>query len=127
MDEQKKSGRKPGANTPFSPKARAKMRRAGEKIKRKTRAKVLRKAMQLAQTEGWQWTTRAMIAQAAGVSVGAVSGAYGSMIELKREVMREAVRLEILPLIAQGLAEQSPIAQSAPASVKQRAIATLAT
>lgn len=87
----------------------------------RNRQAVLDAAMLEARAHGFQWIRRSDIAARAGVSVGLVSGAYGGLLALKREVMREAVRLGDAVIVAQGLADQNAIAKSAPQALKDRA------
>lgn len=82
---------------------------------------ILQAALAEARVDGYQWITRNAIAARAGVSTGAVSLAYGGLVALKREVMREAVRTGDAAIIAQGLADGSTIAKSAPQALKDRA------
>jgi hypothetical protein len=48
------------------------------------------------------------------------------MSALRREIMREAVRVECLAVVAQGLAVRDPHAMAAPAELRQRAARHLA-
>lgn len=89
------------------------------------RERVLSAAVEIAQTDGYQWITRAAVADRAEVGVGSINTAFETMIDLKRAVMAHAVDNEILSLIAQGLADGSSIAKSAPADLKQRALAAI--
>lgn len=74
---------------------------------------------------GWQWVTREGIAGRAGVSLGCVNYHFGTMIQLKRSVMRAAVERRILPLIAQGLTDKNPHALAAPDDLKAAALASV--
>ena len=85
--------------------------------------RVLGAALALAQEVGYQWITREMVARKAGVSVGTVSNVYGSIVELKRAVLREAVEREVLEVVAQGLADGHEIARAAPDALRSRAVA----
>lgn len=96
------------------------------RLRAEKRAAVLEAAVEEAQEVGYQWITRSGVAARLGWSTGAVSRHFSPFVELKREVMREAVKRGILPIIAQGLAEQSPIAHSAEPELKRQALAPLA-
>lgn len=96
-----------------------------ENMKTDRDKKVLEAAIVEAREQGYQWITREAVAQRAGVSVGGVNNAFGTMVELKRAVMREAIQRPVLEIVAQGLAEGSPIAKDAPPDVKQQALASL--
>lgn len=74
---------------------------------------------------GYQWITRDDVAKVAGVSNATVSNAFGTMRDLKRAVLREAVARPIPVIVAQGLADQHQIALDAPPLVKEQALATL--
>lgn len=88
-------------------------------------AKVLAAAIEEAKDVGFQWITREAVAMRAGVSVGGVNNAYGTMRDLKRAVLREAVAQEIVVIVAQGLADRHEIALSAPPALKEAAAAAL--
>lgn len=88
-------------------------------------ASILEAAIAEALVDGYQWITRAGVAQRAGVSAGTVSNAYNGMRALKRAVMHEAVKRPIPIIVAQGLADGSDIARDAPPAVKEAARATL--
>lgn len=86
---------------------------------------VLSAAMTLARMEGYQWITREGVALVAEVSEGTVSNAYGTMLDLKRAVVTEAVRLGDLTIIGQAVASGSPLVEGVDPAVKQRALASL--
>jgi AcrR family transcriptional regulator len=88
-------------------------------------SRVLEAAVASALAVGYQWITREDVAARADVSEATVSNAFGTMRDLKRAVLTEAVRRPILKLIAEGLADRHPIALDAPADVRQQALATL--
>jgi hypothetical protein len=52
-------------------------------------------------------------------------GSLGTMREFRRKLMRYAVRVQCLPVIAQGLAARDPHAQKAAPELKQKALAAL--
>lgn len=87
--------------------------------------KVLEAAIALAQERGYDKITRSGVATTAGVAVGCVNGAFGTMDGLKAEVMRQAVAGEMLDIVAQGLADGNDIARNADPLLKERARATL--
>jgi AcrR family transcriptional regulator len=64
---------------------------------------ILAAALTLSVRSGYTRITREAIANAAGVSPGLVTHHMGTMEQLRRDVMREAVRVQCLPVIAQGL------------------------
>jgi len=88
---------------------------------------ILNAAVDLARKVGYTALRRADIAQAAGCSAGLITPSYfPTMLDLQNAVMREAVRLRIPEIIAQGLAIKDPIARQAPEYVKRNALELLA-
>jgi AcrR family transcriptional regulator len=87
---------------------------------------ILDAAVKLARRVGWRKLTRDNIAKAANVSTGLVSNYFGSMDNMRDEVMKVAVRDSILPVIAQGVADRNKVAMRAPAAVRQKAVANMA-
>jgi len=87
--------------------------------------KILNAAFALALEHGYQWITRDSVAEAAGVSTGYVNWKFGKFVEVKRAVVRLAIERGNLKILAEALADQSPIAQAAPLALKQQAIASL--
>lgn len=79
---------------------------------------ILTAAVNLAQTDGFHNITRDGIAIAAGVSTGLVTRHFGTMIALRRAVMRAAINQEILEIVAQGLSIGDPCALKAPPELK---------
>lgn len=96
-----------------------------QKVENRNRA-VLDAGVSLAERIGMHAVTRSGIAADTGLSVGTVSNAFGSMDALRDAVMAAAVDREILPVIAQGLAERHPAALNAPAELRRRALELLA-
>lgn len=96
-----------------------------DRMRQGRNAAVLEAAVTLAKAEGYQWITRDAVAKAAGVSAGSVNNAFRTMRELKREVLREAIKRQIVEIVAQGLADRHAIALDAPADLKHRAAALL--
>lgn len=94
-------------------------------MKAKRHALVLEAAVNAALDVGYQWITRDDVAERAGVSNATVSNAFGTMPDLKRAVLREAVARPILKLVCEGLADRHQIALDAPPLVKEQALATL--
>lgn len=83
-------------------------------------------ALREAKKHGWANLTREQIATAASVSPALVSARLGTMVNLRRDVMRQAVKLGELRVLAEGLAARDPIAMKAPAEMRQRAAAAMA-
>ena len=88
-------------------------------------SRVLEAAAFIAQRDGFNNVTRESIAQKAGVSTGTVSHSFGTMIKLKRSVMRYAIQNNILDIIAVGLSIKDKTAMKIDDSLKKRVLATL--
>ena len=82
---------------------------------------ILAAALGIAKASGLAAVSGKKIAARLGVSRPAVAYHIINMGTLRREVMAEAVRLEELSLIAQGLANGDPAAMGAPESVRRAA------
>jgi AcrR family transcriptional regulator len=91
--------------------------------KRERTAQILAAALKLAAKHGYQRITREAIAEAANVSPALVSHHMGTMDQMRRAIMREAVRIECLPVIAQGLVARDRHAGKAPDHLRQAALA----
>lgn len=90
------------------------------------RSEILREALLLAATEGYTRVTREALGRRLGyASSSLVAHHMGSAADLRRKIMREAVRTENLPIVAQGIALKDRIALKAPEEVRARALATL--
>ena len=86
-----------------------------------TRGQILDSAVLLSKQVGVQWITRAEVASLARLTPALINYHWGSMLDLKRAVFAEAVRLQILPLIAQGLADGNEACRNAPAWLREKA------
>lgn len=82
---------------------------------------ILKSALELASNGHYTTITRDQIAEHADVSVGLVTRYFGTMVQLKRDVMRAAIRERMLPIVAHGLAIQDPHALKAPTHIKRQA------
>lgn len=86
-------------------------------------AQILASALTLcASSTTWSRITRDDIAAHAGIPSSLIAYHCGTMADLRRDIMREAVRTECLAVIAQGLAARDRHAQNAPDDLKQRAL-----
>ncbi len=86
------------------------------------REQIMTAAIKLAEQGHYQQITREQIANAAGVSVGLVSAHCGTMANLRRDIMRQAIRDSKVRIIAQGLVAGDTHARKAPTELKQRAM-----
>lgn len=90
------------------------------------RAQLLDIACTIARKVGYLKVTREAIAAKADCSPATVTAYFKTTPQLKRDIMRAAVKLPDLVIIAQGLANKDPHAQKAPDDLKQKAVASLA-
>lgn len=86
---------------------------------------IMQKAMGLAGRGGYNNVKRADVAAAAGVAEGLVSKYWGTMVQLRRAIMRRAVTERNLLIIAQGLAGGDAQARKAPEALRREAVETL--
>ena len=91
----------------------------------KRKEDVLAAALPLAEEHGYNNVTRNQIAQAAGVSGSSIHYYFGTIGQLRRDLMRHAVKEESLAVIAQGLTAGDPQAQKAPEELRRRALDSL--
>jgi len=90
------------------------------------RKKILAAAIRLCHTKSYMSITRTEIAVAAGVSDGLVTIYFGTMTQLRRVIMREAVKTSSIEIIAQGLVDYNPYAKKASEADRRRAAELIA-
>ena len=96
------------------------------KLDARTRvAQILQVSLDVSKRVGYQQVTREQIASAADIPPSLIHYHMGTMPELRRKIMREAVRVGCLPVIAQGLALKDSHALKAPEELRSRALASL--
>lgn len=95
-------------------------------LARERKAQILSAALILCETASYARVTREQIAERAGCPPTLITYHFGTMPALRRDIMREAVRAECLPVIAQGLALRDAHALKAPEELRRRAAETLA-
>lgn len=83
---------------------------------------ILDAAVKLAKGIGYQMLTKDKIAIEANISGGLLHRYFNSMFKLKREVMRYAIKHEIIDIIAQGIAARDSQALAAPDELKRKAV-----
>lgn len=93
---------------------------------RERKAQILSAALKVCESFGYARVTRGQIAERAGCAPTLVAYHFGAMPALRRDIMREAVRVECLPVIAQGLALRDPHVLKAPEELRRRAVEALA-
>lgn len=87
---------------------------------------ILFAALRVAEKPGsYAKLTRAAVATEAICTEGLVSRYFGTMISLRRAVMRAAIQTKNLAIIAQGIACNDKIAAKAPTQIKTAALQTL--
>jgi len=89
------------------------------------REQILAAALVIAERDGYNALTRDGIAIQAGVAAGQVNHIFNTMTQLRRAVMRAAVHREILPIVAQGVAQGDKDAHAAPDWLKRKALESL--
>lgn len=89
------------------------------------RDQILAAALTIATEQGYNALTRDGVANAAGVATGQVNHIFNTMAQLRRAVMRAAVHRELLPIVAQGLAQGDKDAHAAPDWLKRKALDSL--
>lgn len=87
---------------------------------------ILSVAVTQAKEVGYTKITRDGVAEGAGVSMGLVTRYFGTMKNLRRDIIRYAIRNDIAEIIAQGLANGDCHARKAPAELKAQAATLLA-
>ena len=89
------------------------------------KAEILHAALLVAELKGYSHIQRSDVATAAGVSPARVSQLFNTMVQLRRAVMRHAIKTRHHKIIAQGLAVGDKQALKAPQELKQAAVATM--
>lgn len=96
------------------------------KTSEERRREILDAAVEIAQEQGYLSLTHPRVAGRVEISPSLVRKHYEDKSKLRDAVMTEAVRLEIVDVVRQGLAALDPIAQEAPASLRAAAIESFA-
>lgn len=84
-------------------------------------------ALDLCDEVGLYNVTRIELADRCGISPSLIGHHFGTMVKLRRQIIRKAIVTERLSVIAQGIALNDPHAKKAPEELKTRALASLAT
>jgi len=87
---------------------------------------ILAMAVEVSKTRGYNRITRDEVAKAAGVSMGLVTRYFGTMVQLRRAIIRYAIQKEIPEIVFQGIACGDDNARKAPQALKTRAAELLA-
>ena len=86
---------------------------------------ILEAAAHLAHGDGYQRITQSDISKAANVSHGLITHHFGSMENLRAQLMQWAIDNGDMRILAQGLATSHPIALAAPDTAKSNALSSL--
>ncbi len=86
---------------------------------------IIEAGLRLAKAHGWKSLTRDGVATEAGVSFAMVNVRFGTMTQLKRAVMREAIRRRELKVVAQGYVSDDPTALKIDDELKSAALQSL--
>lgn len=89
------------------------------------KTELLHAAMIEAKRHGYKNVTRHMIAERACVTPALVPYYFGTMNELRRAIMSEAIRTRELRIVAQGIADGHPKAKRAPEELRREALRLL--
>lgn len=87
---------------------------------------ILMVAIEQAKLIGYNKITRESVAELAGVSEGLVTRYFHTMCQLKRDVMRYAVKNNIAEIVAQGLVYNDKHAKKASPDLKKKAATHIA-
>lgn len=83
--------------------------------------KILRAAVRLAKKRGFRAFTRSDVAVEVGCATGTVNYHFDSMDVLRMEVMREAIRREVMAVVAEGLSRRHVLVLRAPERLRRKA------
>lgn len=89
------------------------------------RDQILTAAIELSERNGYTHVTRAEIAQRCECSPAVINVYFSTMAQLRRDVMRAAIRNRNLTIIAQGLVARDPHAKRADDDLKRAAVASI--
>ena len=88
-------------------------------------AQILQAALAIAPAVGYNRMTRDQIAAHCGIPSSLIAYHMGTMCDLRRAVMREAVRVECLAVVAQGLVMGDRHAKRASDDLRARAMGSV--
>ncbi len=86
---------------------------------------LLKVAVAEAIDKGYNSVTRDAVAEIAGVSFGLITKYFGTMTQLKNDIIRYAIKNEVLEIVAQGIANQDHRVKKIPAELRKKAIDSL--
>lgn len=85
------------------------------------RKSILDAAVMLAETTGYNAFSRDAVAEMSGCSNALVTNVFGSIQELREEIVRHAIAVENLVIIGQAIALRHPLALKLPDELKIKA------
>jgi len=91
-----------------------------------TKRRMLAVAVELAKSQGYHNIRIKDVAEASGFTPQHVGAHFGTLKQLRRAVIRQAVAAEVVEVVAQGLAAKDKYAIDAPEELKARAVEYLA-
>lgn len=97
-------------------------RRADPTMRKK---QIINVALDLSKVDGYHKIGREDIATAAGVSPALVSKYFGTLNQLRRSIIRAAIKQEIPEIIAQGIANRDDHVKNITDELKQKALRIL--
>lgn len=86
------------------------------------RIEILDAAMRVSRIHGYQNATRKDIADLAECSEALVSSYFGTMTQVRRTIMRAAVKQRDLTIVAQGIVANDSYALKAPLELRKAAL-----
>jgi AcrR family transcriptional regulator len=89
------------------------------KFKKQT---LLNVAINLALTKGYTNVTRDEIAAKSGAAMGTVTNVLGTMAQVRRSIVRHAIRTEMLTIIAQAVIAKDKLIKKVDQDLKNRAM-----
>jgi len=95
------------------------------KKREERRTEILQAAVELAQVHGYSRITRNQVAHRVNISSGLIRNYFPTLGALRSAVMAEAVRVGNAVIVLQGLSVKDPAAESAPKSLKEKALETV--
>ena len=84
-------------------------------------------ALKLAEKIGFENLTRDNIAEACGVSPALINFRFGTMTDMRRSILRAAVKSESLKIVAYAIATHHPVSKKISPELRKRALDKLAT
>lgn len=91
------------------------------------KASILAAAVRMSRNYGYWRITRADVAHAANCSEALVSSYFGTMVQMRRAIVRTAIKGRDLEIIAQMLVAKDPYAEKIPDELQRAAVASIVT